>query len=219
MSEPAYLSPIAPGIAIPDTVDTRIGTLRFVDGVPDPETATKLFDQLDFQRAVEAFLAAMPAASMEALRQGIVRFGPANTTVLIFETLMDARSLFLTANNETVYCMAWLDLSDGPVTVEVPPQVLGLVDDHWFGFVADLGIAGADRGEGGTYLFLPPDHDGDVPDDGVHVVRSKTFGNWLVLRGFLQAGDPAPAVSSIKGHLRIARLGDAPTPPTCRASR
>ena len=40
--------------------------------------------------------------------------------------------------------------------IEAPPQSLCVVDDFWFRYVADMGIAGPDRGEGGKYLFLPP---------------------------------------------------------------
>jgi hypothetical protein len=36
----------------PDSVGTRIGTLRFEKGYPTPETARKLYDEMDFQRAV-----------------------------------------------------------------------------------------------------------------------------------------------------------------------
>ena len=40
-------------VLIPDEVETRLGTLEFFDGVPTEETAAKVWDQLDFQRAVE----------------------------------------------------------------------------------------------------------------------------------------------------------------------
>jgi hypothetical protein len=82
--------------------------------------------------------------------------GPANQTVIIFETLMDSRSLFLTANTESIYAMAWIDLKGGPIVIESPPCTLGAVDDFWFHYVVDLGNAGPDKGEGGKYLFLPP---------------------------------------------------------------
>jgi hypothetical protein len=150
----------------------------------------------------------MPAASIEAMRRGITSFGPPNQTALVFESLMDARSLFLTANNETVYSLAWLDLRDGPVVVEVPPMTLGVVDDHWFHFVADLGISGPDQGQGGRYLFAHTDFDGELPTEGYHVFRSATYGNWLALRGFLVDGDPTPTVDSLKASLRIHPLAD-----------
>ncbi len=53
---------------------------------------------------------------------------------------------------------------DGPTVIECPPNSLSFVDDLWQRYVADMGNAGPDRGQGGKYLFLPPGHDVDVPD-------------------------------------------------------
>ena len=86
---------------------------------------------------------------------------------------MDSRSLFLTANTESVYALAWLDLKNGPVVVESPPNMLGLVDDFWFHYVTDLGNAGPDEGKGGKFLFLPPDYKGTLPRAGYHVFQSR----------------------------------------------
>ena len=80
---------VPPGIATPDKLETRIGTLNLVDGVPDKETAQKVYDYLDFQRGVQAFMSSIQIASMDALRKGIVEFGPPNTTAILFENLMD----------------------------------------------------------------------------------------------------------------------------------
>ena len=54
---------------------------------------------------------------------------------------MDSKSLFLTANTETVYSLMWLDLRDGPLVIETLPNILGLIDDFWFHYVGDLGNA------------------------------------------------------------------------------
>src|SRR5215470_8592572 len=80
-----YKTDIPPAITIPDQAETRLGTLRFKDGFPDDATVQKIYDNLDFQRGVQAFLTAMPAASLVAMRKGIRSFGPDNQTVLIFE--------------------------------------------------------------------------------------------------------------------------------------
>lgn len=199
-------------ITIPDTVETRLGTLHFKDGFPDDATVQKLYDNLDFQRGVQAMLTAMPAASLHAIRKASRGFGPDNQTVTIFETLMDSRSLYLTANTESIYAMAWLDLKNGPIVIESPPNTLGLVDDFWFHYVTDLGLAGPDQGKGGKFLFLPPDYKGPEPKD-YFVFKSKTFGNWFGTRGFEVNGDPKPAVDSIKRHLRIYPLAQAANPP------
>lgn len=61
---PGYNHKIPPQILTPDSVETRIGTLRFVDGFPTKETAHKVFDHLGFMRGVEAFLTFVPEASI-----------------------------------------------------------------------------------------------------------------------------------------------------------
>ena len=120
----------------------------------------------------------MPARRWRRYARALRSFGPDNQTVIIFETLMDSRSLFLTANTESIYAMGWLDLKDGPVVVESPPNTLGLVDDFWFHYVTDLGNAGPDKGKGGKFLFLPPGYEGAVPE-GYYVFKSQTYGNWF----------------------------------------
>src|SRR5208283_3624776 len=157
-----YSTPVPPGVYSPDKVETRLGTLNFFDGFPDKATAEKLFDNLDFERAVQAYLLAIPAVSQAANRDAIRTLGPANQTIPIFEQLLDSRSVFLTANDNTVYSWAWLDLTKGPLVLEVPPKVLGAINDMWYRWVVDLGITGPDKGRGGKYLILPPGYKGSV---------------------------------------------------------
>ncbi|MEJ1972506.1 MAG: DUF1254 domain-containing protein [Lacunisphaera sp.] len=210
-----YKTDIPAAITIPDTVETRLGTLRFKDGFPDDATVQKVYDNLDFQRGVQAVLTAMPPASLAAQRAALRAVGPDNQTVIIFENLMDSRSLFLTANTESIYAIAWLNLKDGPVVVESPADTLGLVDDFWFHYVTDLGIAGPDHGQGGKFLFLPPDYQGEVPA-GYYVFKSNTYNNLFATRGFVVNGDPKPGVANIKEHLRIYPLALAANPPATK---
>ena len=62
----------------------------------------------------------------------------------------------LTANTITAYGTNFLYLQDGPIVVEAPPNSLCFVDDLWQRYVTDMGLAGPDGGQGGTYLILPP---------------------------------------------------------------
>ena len=66
-SAPKYAPDVPAKITTPDTVATRIGTLRFKDGVPDAATAQLAYDQLDFGRGVDAFMKGMSATSVHAL--------------------------------------------------------------------------------------------------------------------------------------------------------
>jgi len=204
---------IPPGIATPDKLETRIGTLTSFDGMPDEKTTQLAYDNLDFQRAVQAYLSGIQIASMSAMRKGILAFGPANTTALLFENLMDSKALFLTPNTSSVYMLAWLEMTDEPWVIETPPKVLGFIDDHWFKYVTDFGNAGPDRGKGGKFLILSPGYKGEVPAEGYHVVRTNTYGNWVAWRGFQVDGDPAPAVEATRKLFRIYPLSRAKNPP------
>lgn len=210
--KPKMATAIPADITTPDTVQTRLGTLRFKDGLPDQATVAKVYENLDFLRGVETFLNGIPAASMVAVRQGLRELGAVDGTVGIYETLMDSKSLFLTANTESVYAFTWLNLKDGPVVVESAPNTLGIVNDFWFRYVTDLGNAGPDQGKGGKYLFLPPDYAGEVPP-GYFVVKSPTYNNVMIWRGFLVKDDPRPAVANLKQHTRIYPLAAAARPP------
>jgi hypothetical protein len=203
---------IPPAITTPDKVETRIGTLKFFDGFPDKATVDKVYDNLDFQRRLQAYLAALPAVSIEGLRKGITGFGSVNQTVVISEQLLNAKSLFLTANSTTPYTLLYLDTKDGPLVLEIPPEVLGPIDDAWFRWVIDVGITGPDKGAGGKYLLLPPGYKGEVPE-GYFVAHSRTFGNLLFFRTFLKDGDPKPGVDSVKKNLRVYPLKPAANPP------
>jgi hypothetical protein len=205
-------TPIPSEIVTPASVDTRIGKLEFNDGVPTVDTAQRVWDQLDFSRGIEAFLNGIPGASMVAIRTGLRQAGAVNETIGVFETLMDSKSLFLTANSETVYFWNWMDLKDGPVVVESPPGILGVVDDFWFRYVTDLGNAGPDKGKGGKYLFVPPGWKGEKPK-GFFVIESPTYGNLLFGRAFMKNGDPAPGVASLKKSLRVYPWDKRHAPP------
>jgi hypothetical protein len=206
-------TPIPPSITTPDSVDTRIGTMKFFDGFPDDSTVQKVYDNLDFMRGVDAFLNAMPGASTEAIRVGFASQGADNNhTVLIMENLMDSKSLFLTANTDSIYNLMWVDTKAGPVVIETPPNVLGVIDDHWFQYVADFGRVGPDKNKGGKFLLLPPGYKGEVPE-GYFVLHSGTYGNLVFWRGFVENGSTKPAVESTKKFAKVYMLSDAKNPP------
>jgi len=190
-------------IATADRVQTRLGTMEFTDGVPSAQTVQQVYDNLDFTRAVDAFLLAFQGASLQALRNGFRAVGCADNQFMLFSGLMDSNSLFLTGNADTVYIWGFLDLHDGPMVIEVPPGSLGCIDDMWFRWVTDFGLPGPDRGTGGTYVVLPPDYDGPEPQGGVFVVRSRTFSVTVVGRCFLDHDDPAPPVATIRDSLKV----------------
>ena len=194
---------IPPSIMTPDRVDTRIGRLEFKDGAPTVETAEKVRDTLDFTRALNVYNNSFRGASAYAIGKGFQSIGAEDNTIVIFSELMDAKSLFLTANADTVYFIGVLNLSKGPLVVEQPPGSLGTFNDMWFSWIIDGGFPGPDRGAGGKYLLVPPGYEGPVPDGGFFVAKSKTNRVLYAFRAFLVKDDPKPAVENIKKNLKI----------------
>ena len=205
-------TPIAPGVAVPDKVETSLGTLNLQYGYPDDATTRKIYDNLDASRALQAYLLAIPIVNQAAMRASMRALGPDNQTDVIWENLVDSKTVELTANDNTVYNFIWLNTKKGPLVLEIPPKVLGAIDDFWYRWVADVGVTGADKGQGGKYLVLPPGYKGAIPD-GYTVVRPNTFGSWMFFRTFLVNGSPVPGVESVKKNLKIYQLSDAANPP------
>ena len=230
-----YKTEVPVKILTPNTVDTRIGDLEFYDGMPTNESLDKIYDNLDFMRGVDVFLNFVPAASIEAMRLGMLELGlDTSNKVMVMDNLMDAKSLFLTGNASTVYASGVLDLEkDGPTVIEVPPGAgPGTVNDAFFRFVVDMGAPGPDRKKGGMYIILPPDYSGELkttPNSfkdnssakvmvggeihDVWIAKSRSYINWLILRGFLVDGKPDAASKMWKEGLKIYPLKDAANPP------
>lgn len=202
------------GIATPNHMNSStIGELNFFDGVPLPETVEKVYDYVDLNNAVNAYVNGIQIASMEAMKRGILEFGPANTTAVLYENLMDSKALWLTPNTTSVYMATWLELGDEPMVIETPPDVLGIIDDHYFKYVADFGRLGPDKGIGGKFLIVPPGYKGEIPE-GYFVKRVNTYGHWVIWRGFQKDGSPKPAVDATKETFKIYPLSQKDNPPT-----
>lgn len=211
---PKFEPEVPAKITTPNEVHTRIGTLRFRDGAPEPETVSLAFDQLDFSRGIQTFLTGISATSVYAMCRGFEEAGIApNRDLGIAEDLLDARSLFLTPNTTTVYAFACLNLNDGPMVMRVPPRVLGPVDDADFRWVTDVGLTGLDHGEGGDYLFVPPGYQGALPEAGYHVAKPRTNRLVVFYRAFVEKGDIAAAVAGVKAKAALFPLAQAGSPP------
>ena len=218
-------------ILTPDRVASSIGELDYNDGRPLDATVQKAYGYLDRYRAVDVFLTNLPAVASAVLKPAFAKMGATESyDVLISEQLIDAHQVWPTGNTGTVYLFAFVDLQkDGPIVIEIPPGIgPGFMDDVWMRWVIDMGPTGPDRGKGGTYVFLPPDYKGDIeaPIGGakakmkiggkerdVFVVKSRTYYNWMALRGFLVDGKPDVSVKLFKEKLKIYPLNKAANPP------
>ena len=209
----AQTTAIPQGVLTPDQVETSIGTLRFFDGAPLPATVDMVYDNLDRMRGVDVFLKCMPAASVRQLMLGPEELGADKfNKVLIMDGLLDSKPLFLTGNTSTLYVLPVFDLkADGATVIEVPKGMLGAFNDAWFRYMQDVGPMGQDKGAGGSYLLLPPDYEGDIPE-GYFVVRSPTYRVWTFMRGSIANGIEA-AVKNVTDNLRVYPLAQRDNPP------
>lgn len=197
------------------TVETRIGPLEYVGGFPTDDTVRRAYDQLDLQRATQTYLELMPFMSQQALLDSHQQLGMReNRDVGVFDqqALGKVDWVGLTFNTESIYCSATVNVEDGPVVIETPPNILGVVDDGWMRYVTDLGNAGPDLGRGGSFLLVHDDHEGDLPD-GYHVFRTPTYRNWVMARALVSdSGEGEEALRWYREHFRIHPLGAEPDP-------
>ncbi len=197
-----------------ETLKTRAGDFAFKNGYPAGDTTQRLRDLQTVNRATEVYLTQLMPVSEIALREGLRAFGATKPTqVVIWERLMDAKTVLLTANTETVYAISHLALrTDGPTVVEAPSRMLGFLQDGLQRYLADIGPLGPDKGKGGKFLVLAPrDSPANVPD-GYFVVRSPTYSVTFAVRGFQVDGKTDQAVSLMK-QIKVYPLDKASSPP------
>lgn len=195
------------------TIETRLGSFAFRNGYPTEEAGRGLADLLTISRAVEVFLAQMPVVSWHWVWKGVAEAADsAPNQLVVWETLMDAQTLLLTGNSETVYGLAAIDLKrDGPVVVEIPPMLLGGVSDLWQAEIVGIGPTGVDEGKGGKLLLLPPGYEDTAPA-GYMIGRATTYRVVLGVRGFQVDGATDHAVALMKSA-KIYPLAQASAPP------
>ena len=188
-----------------DTIETNFGTLEFVGGsFPTAASAKKIYDELDLQRATQAYMDFYPALSVYSIVKAQIRdFGfTTSSDIGVFADFMHPSENYLTGNNSTVYAVASLDLKiDGPTVVEIPAGMMGNANDGYFKFLTDFGPTGPDKGKGGKYLFVPPGYTGDEPSDHF-VVHSPSYRIWAMMRGF-DVGTGDAAVQWFKDRLKV----------------
>ncbi|MEI6099183.1 MAG: DUF1254 domain-containing protein [Alphaproteobacteria bacterium] len=194
-----------------DSVKTRIGDLSFDVGYPSSKTAERLYDEMDFQRATQGYLWALPAVGFHALHLAHLNsFGAPDGSVVLYQNLDDKAGM-LTPNITTLYAFSFWDLAaSGPLVIEVPAgMTAGGVLDIWQRPMTDMGQTGPDQGQGAKYLILPPGAQ-DINPEGFIVVHSPTNQIWFGSRGL--DPDKAVAEATIRKH-RLYAWANRDAPP------
>jgi hypothetical protein len=202
----------------------RLATLPYRESYFSKEDIGTLKQELLFQRAVQAYLWAVPALNMYGMKEGSEgTFGKGYNILPIFKQRLNAKTLITTPNSDVIYALGYLDLKeDGPLVIEVPPRLQGILDDFWQRpipsegliegrqWAGDVGLPGPDHGKGGKYLLLPPDFEGEIPR-GYFTYRSSTYGVFVFWRGFFK--DPRELAEPVRvlEQTKIYPLGDPST--------
>ena len=197
----------------PAKIETNFGTLEFEGGTfPTKASAQKIFDELDLQRATQAYMDFFPAMSLYGIVKSQIRdFGfKTSSDVGVMADFMTSSENYLTGNNSTIYAFASIDLKvDGPTVVEIPPGMYGTANDANFRYLTDFGPTGPDKAKGGKFLFLPPKFKGKVPE-GYYVFHSPGYRIWAMMRGFGEVGTGDKAVNWFNERLKVYPLASGP---------
>jgi len=158
------------------TTESRIGPLAFEGGYPTDATVAKLYDEMDFQRATQAYIWAIPIVSFAKWQeQHETVFGQQDGDLVLMASSRDKMGM-LTPNDSTTYLLGYLNLErTGPLVIEYPkgPTAGGILD-MWQRPITDMGLSGPDQGEGGKYLVVPPGQKAPKEVEGYRVFESPT---------------------------------------------
>jgi len=197
-----------------DPIQTRLGTLEFDHNLPSETARQKLYDEMDFQRAVQGVIWAEPLINNALFLQAMKKAGVPNLGAMVYDQRMQPGQETLTPNQGVVYLYDSINLKDtGPVVHIVPPGPINAgLFDMWMRSVLDFGIVGVNKGKGDRILILPPDYKGEVPD-GYTVARAKTWQLFSITRIIVKDGMPAEQAVELLRKTQTYRLADAAKPP------
>lgn len=168
---------------------------EYVRGVPTNETAQRMFDELAYQRATQVYLWGLAAVGMHQYRKAngeAMGGGSDRHKIGYLGGLLKSNIEHVTGNPDSCYIECFIDTHDGPVMVEAPPELPGLLDDMWQKPVVDII---APISPSGKYLIVPPGWGGKAPADCV-VARPATYVTWFALRGGVEQTATGPDTST-----------------------
>ncbi len=168
-----------------ELIETPVGPIKLQDTYFDDTDAQKLFDEMDYERANQVYIWAMPIVSMVTWRDAQkAAFGVTkDTDFAVVKTLNEKRGI-VTANLTTPYILNFISLAKGPIQIDYPAgKTAGGVLDFWQRPVCDLGLTGPDQGNASTYIIVGPlDDPAKYQKNGVHVFQSETNNIMIGLR-------------------------------------
>ena len=192
-------------------------------GQPPPGTKISVADldtQVAYHRAFEATLWFMPALGIKGLTDGFLT--DVGERGMDYNDIMAQSHPFnqgveaFTGNTVTPYILAFANLKNGPVVLEVPAQtkkgrLYGQIVDAWQITIADVGPAGIDKGKGAKYLLLPPGYSKEIPA-GYTPVKSQTYQVGFAFRSVRGPGASIADAYAYSKTLKMYPLSTAANP-------
>ncbi len=190
-----------------EVIQTPIGKITLIDNYFDDDASKRLFDEMDYQRAVQSYMWSHPLVSMTTWRDrqakayGVTK----DTDFVVLRSLKEKRGI-VTGNLTTPYICNFANVKEAPLVVEYPAgKTAGGFLDFWQRPVADVGFTGPDQGKGARYVVVGPEDDAKKYEQpGTFVIQSATNNVFFGLRIL----DPDPAFyESFKSTLKMGRVG------------
>lgn len=197
-------------------VNSPIGTLEYLNGFPTADTAQKLYDELDYQRAVQAYVDTIPFVAYQGLYEGLVEIGAGKLgDTPVFSQLLNSGTCVFTGNETTIYAINAFYLDGEPAVLEMPPGALaGLINNAWQQEMTPVGLVGPNQGKGGKWFVRPPGYEGETPEGYLPLDSDTNKVIWMA-RGFVTetstAEDARDLLRTIKGY-RLSQAGEAIKP-------
>lgn len=185
---------------------------------PTEKASQRLYDELDYQRAVQAYIWAQPLVGLGAMSEGARRIGIAPMELFVFDQGLQINQALQTGNDDVIYSFSYFNLQKtGPLVVEIPAgNQYGVVLDAWQRPIEDLGRIGPDQGKGGKYLFVPPGWNGELPKDGYFSRISATNNSMLFLRAVRAPGESRESAVARLAQSNIYPYAMRAAPPALR---
>lgn len=192
-----------------DQQSTNNPSTSFADSSGSAFTAANIQEQMIFSRAIEAAIWGMPAVNYDLMLQEMFTKTSAKQNEIVYWSRpADWHNQTLTPNPDAIYFMVFFNTKDvGPVVIEVPPAKGGSsfaanIDNVFQMPLEDAGPYGADKGEGGKYLILPPGYHQKVPA-GYIVLAADSYEGYGLFRSNLASHSDADIAKAVTYGKRL----------------
>jgi hypothetical protein len=179
-------------------------------------------EELAYATGIQAFVYSYPLLHVNRFRhmfnspESATFRGPANHLNHSRKLASSQQATAASPNNDTLYTLAFLDLSEQPVRIDTPQMgdryyTIQLADFYASNF-GDIGTR-HNGGKPGKYLIVGPDWQGTLPRDIMQVYRSPTPWAMILLRILVDNENELEAVHVLQDRFKLLTADGKPLPP------